>query len=162
SQRNVVSKLPGTFHCTPAAVRAYRSVVRDVAILPSWPATSRVAALQIPLRQPGGARQSFCWPAPPAGASEAEALAIRPVPRGFLIGVESELGKRVPVPAMLVLRVASEEPAHALLGGRRDPEAEVIVDRAHGADRVPQQIEVAHVEEAIRRNQAFVSRAQRA
>src|SRR5262245_10387630 len=43
----------------------------------------------------------------------------------------------------------------------REAEAEVVVDGAHGADRIPEQVEVAHVEEAIRGNQTLVARAQR-
>src|SRR5262249_47640912 len=74
---------------------------------------------------------------------------------------ESELGERVLVPTVLVLRVTGEEPAHALLGGMREAEAEVVVDGAHGADRIPEQVEVAHVEEAIRGDQTLVARAQR-
>src|SRR5262245_65835761 len=43
----------------------------------------------------------------------------------------------------------------------REAEAEVVVDGAHGADTIPEQVEVADVEDAIRGNQTLVARAQR-
>src|SRR5262249_7978062 len=84
------------------------------------------------------------------GRSEAEALAVRPVARALLVRIEPELGQRVAVAAVLVLGMLRQVATHALLGGGREDEVEVVVDEPDGAEWIAHQIRVAHVQEAIR------------